>query len=107
MTARAGNRGLGRPKGAKNKANRAIKNAFVEAFEKAGGVDGLVQWAIENRTDFYKLVSKLIPVEVEANVEHVIEAVGLTDDELAAIAAGSGDRTSKAKGGPAKPDSVH
>lgn len=60
----------GRPKGCKNKATVAIKEAFREAFDEMGGVDALVNWGRDNPTQFYQLASKLIPTEVEQKTEH-------------------------------------
>ncbi len=54
----------GRPKGAVNKNTAAAKEAFKLAFEGVDGVDGLIAWAQENRTEFYKLYARLIPTEV-------------------------------------------
>lgn len=59
----------GKPKGAVNKTTTAIKEAFREAFERRGGVDALVLWAEGNETEFYRLASKLIPTEVQAQIE--------------------------------------
>jgi hypothetical protein len=54
----------GRKRGQPNHTTTSIKEAFLEAFTKLGGVDSLVEWGKENKTDFYKLATKLIPVEV-------------------------------------------
>jgi hypothetical protein len=62
------NGGNGRPKGALNKTTIAAKQAHVLAFEGAGGVKAFTEWAIANRTEFYKLYSRLLPLE--ANLHH-------------------------------------
>jgi hypothetical protein len=59
----------GRRKGTPNKVTASIKAAFSDAFDKLGGVPSLVQWGRENQTEFYKLVSKLIPSEVSMSGE--------------------------------------
>lgn len=59
------NAGKGRPKGASNKTTKAIKDAIIEAFEKAGGVDYLVTLAKEDPRTFCALVGKVIPLQVE------------------------------------------
>lgn len=64
---RAGNRGLGRPKGVPNKTTTAAKEAFRLAFEGIGGYKALAEWATENRTEFYKLYARLIPVDVTSD----------------------------------------
>jgi hypothetical protein len=60
----AGKAGPGRPKGVPNKATASIKKAFLEAFERRGGVKALVEWAEDEPTEFYKLAAKLIPTEI-------------------------------------------
>lgn len=61
---RAGARGIGRKPGSKNKFTIQAKEAFQLAFKGMGGVPQLVRWAKKNPTEFYKLYSRLIPVEV-------------------------------------------
>lgn len=59
-------RGDGRPrkpKGTPNKATKSAREAFALAFKEAGGAEGLGTWAKANRTEFYKLYARLIPVE--------------------------------------------
>ena len=62
--------GPGRPKGSLNKFT-TLKNAFLEAFERTGGTDTLTEWGKQpkNRRDFYRLLAKLLPKEVDANVK--------------------------------------
>ena len=57
---------IGRPKGSKNKAGESIRWGLVEAYRQLGGVDGLVKWGKKpvNRGEFYKLLVKVIPVEM-------------------------------------------
>ena len=62
------NAGKGRPAGVPNKATASIKSAFLEAFEKRGGVPALLAWAATEPTEFYKLAARLIPTEVSADV---------------------------------------
>lgn len=57
-------KGPGRPKGASNKITREIKEAIIEAFDKAGGVDYLVGVAKSNPQVFCSLVGKVIPLQV-------------------------------------------
>ena len=57
----------GRPVGSKNKFT-TLKNAFIETFEELGGVDNLVEWARANQTEFYRMVARLMPREVETKV---------------------------------------
>lgn len=84
------NAGKGRPKGAVNKTTAAFKTALVESFEANGGVPWLTDWGKKNPTDFFKLMGKLIPIQVDAAIQHGKRADELSDDELAAIATGGG-----------------
>lgn len=68
----AGNRGKGRPKGVPNKATKAIKDAITEAFGKAGGVNYLVRLAESDPKTFCALVGKVIPLQVEGNIDGTI-----------------------------------
>ena len=49
-----------------NKVTRSAKEALALAFDGIGGVAELEKWAKrpENRADFYKLWSKLVPTEI-------------------------------------------
>jgi hypothetical protein len=57
------NAGKGRPKGSPNKLTKSARDAFALAFEQLGGARALGVWAEDNRTEFYKLYARLIPVE--------------------------------------------
>ena len=57
----------GRPVGSRNKFT-TLKSAFIEAFEEIGGVDNLVEWARCNQTEFYKMLARLMPREIKADV---------------------------------------
>jgi hypothetical protein len=56
--------GPGRPKGIPNKSTSLIRDAFVQAFEKRGGVKALLEWANENPELFYKLCASITPREM-------------------------------------------
>ncbi len=65
----------GRTKGVPNKTTTAAKEAFSLAFEGIGGVPALIEWAEENRSDFFKLYARLIPVELSGEVKARITVV--------------------------------
>lgn len=75
------NAGKGRPKGAKNKTTVAMKDAMMAVYAdlqaKRKGENGhFLEWAEENPTEFYKLASKLLPIQVSGageDGEHVHE----------------------------------
>ena len=59
----------GRQKGTPNRSTAAIREAMLAVFEalqaRAGGDNAhLLEWAEANATDFYKLSSKLLPLQV-------------------------------------------
>lgn len=56
----------GRVAGTPNKTTRAFKSAVLDAFNSTtlGGVNGLIDWAKDNRTEFYKIAARLIPTEI-------------------------------------------
>lgn len=56
--------GAGRPKGKPNKLTTSGREAFFLAFQGIGGVPAFVDWAKQNQTDFYKLFSRTIPLDI-------------------------------------------
>lgn len=58
----------GRKLGSPNRVSASIKDAFKRAFDDLGGVSGLVKWAKTDPREFYKLVARLIPTEVNAAI---------------------------------------
>ena len=52
----------GKPKGTLNNFTK-VRNAWLTAFDQLGGTAGLVKWGRENRGDFYKLLTRLLPRE--------------------------------------------
>ena len=61
-------KGGGRPKGVPNKNTTLLKDALLEAANKAGGVDGLVGYlqtqATANPQSFLPLLGKVLPLQV-------------------------------------------
>lgn len=60
----------GRQKGTPNKATASVKAALEDAFDRLGGIEALVSWASCEPTEFYKLYSKLLPVQMKADISH-------------------------------------
>ncbi len=57
----------GKPKGAVTKSTKLVKEVFADAFtelQKDKTVN-LITWGKENPTEFYKIVSRLIPMQVD------------------------------------------
>ncbi len=67
----------GRTIGTPNKLTATVKEAFEVAFAQLQGhpTANLSTWAGDNPTEFYKLASKLIPAQVNANVQGTINII--------------------------------
>lgn len=75
----------GRQKGSRNKFTSSAKEAFQFAFNKLGGADDLARWAVDNKTEFYKLFARLIPTEIEGGTDSslTIKIMRFADDKPA------------------------
>lgn len=52
----------GRPTGSENKLSKYVRHVLAGAFAEIGGEEAFVEWARENKTDYYtKLWIKLLP----------------------------------------------
>ena len=65
---RAGNRGMGRPKGSPNRITRTVREAIEAAFSEVGAERYLVEQATLNPTAFLGLIAKLLPAQIMAEV---------------------------------------
>lgn len=66
----------GVPKGLKQRSTE-IKEAFFDAFEKTGGVKGLIKWVKKNnanRKEFYSFLIRLMPKEIEEDLNTEIKS---------------------------------
>ena len=61
--------GMGRPKGATNKATKELKDMILGALSDVGGQEYLKLQAIENPSAFMTLIGKVLPKDVNAKVE--------------------------------------
>ena len=61
----------GKVKGTPNKLTRTVKETVLAVFDdlQSDPKANLLSWGKENPTEFYKIAAKLIPTEVNANVE--------------------------------------
>jgi hypothetical protein len=73
----------GRTKGTPNKTTRLVKEVFANVFDQLqqDPKANLKEWAKENPTEFYKLSSKLIPVQVAGDPENPLN-LNLTSEEI-------------------------
>ena len=61
----------GVPKGTRQKAT-LIKEAFMDAFHKTGGLLGLIKWIEEskwNQKEFYKMLLTIMPKDIDIKGE--------------------------------------
>ena len=63
----------GRTKGTPNKLTADIREAVIEAFEKAGGVGYLTKVAMESPQVFCTLLGKVLPLQVATDPERPLE----------------------------------
>lgn len=73
----------GRKPGTQNRLTLTVKQGFEAAFEKMqDGEHALDKWAAKNPTDFYKLASKLIPVQMAHQGGIALQVIsGVPSDE--------------------------
>jgi len=85
--------GPGRPRGSKNKLTN-IKDEFLFAYQSIGGLGALTTWAKEekNRTEFYRMLTRLFPREIKAEINIGRAISEYSVDELVEIVTG-GKRT--------------
>lgn len=81
--ARNGIKTGGRQPGTKNKISASLRDAFLQVFEEMQEDEDfcLKSWAQENLTEFYKIISKLLPQDFTGDFYTVIE-VKMKDDDV-------------------------
>lgn len=57
----------GRVAGVQNHLTTSFRDAIRLAYQRIGGDEAFAQWARENPTEYYKIASRLIPGEMEAD----------------------------------------
>ncbi len=74
-TFKKGHKGVGRAPGTGNKLSLGLRETFLHVFEEMQEDEDfcLKSWAQENLTEFYKIISKLLPQEYTGDFYTVIE----------------------------------
>jgi hypothetical protein len=57
--------GSGRKPGSPNKISSTVKQNVIDVFDKIGGIDAMASWATDNRSEYYRIYSRLAPVSQE------------------------------------------
>ena len=58
--------------GAKNKISGTAKENVLAVFTRLGGTAEMARWANRNKTEFYRMYSKLLPLEGPGDLgEHI------------------------------------
>lgn len=67
----------GKPKGAVTKATKLVKEVFAEAFTDLQNDPAakLAVWGKNNPTEFYKLASKLIPIQLGSDPDSPLQTI--------------------------------
>ena len=60
----------GRKKGTKNLITKSFKELVQKTYEELEETgEGMLEWSMRNKTEFYKIASKLIPTAIEAKIK--------------------------------------
>jgi len=65
-----------------NKAGKTAKENVLAVFTRLGGTAAMARWAKDNQTDFYRLYAKLIPQQIDMEVN--IKPTDVTSEPLPA-----------------------
>lgn len=65
----------GRKAGTPNKLSSDAKEHVHAVFVRLGGVNAMAKWAKDNQTDFYRIYSKLLPIDATIGGNVTIEVV--------------------------------
>jgi len=68
---------IGKPKGT-TPQHKSVKQAYLDVFQRLGGVDGMLQWATasdDNLTEFYRMYSRMLPRNVDLSSDAPIQIV--------------------------------
>jgi len=61
----------GRQKGTPNKLSTTVKENVIAVFNQLGGTENMAEWAKDNPTPFFNIYAKLLPTELDGQIEHL------------------------------------
>ncbi len=96
---------MARTKGSPNRLGAQARENIAAVFTRLGGTAAMAEWAKDHESEFYRIYAQLMPREVTADVR-VTSEVELTDEQLAAIATGSGESAADPSSGEAQSPSL-
>ena len=74
-------KGVARPEGAGRRAGTpnkftSLKQSFLNVYESLGGDEALKTWAIESPGEFFHLLARLLPkqVDISGQIDHMSKA---------------------------------
>jgi len=73
-------KGLKTNKGSQQAMTIEVKEVIARCFYDIGGREKFAEWARNNRTDFYKLYSKLLPIQLQSKETKEL-IITITPDE--------------------------
>jgi hypothetical protein len=100
----------GNPKGRPQTARQKLSESFVsdlQAAWKESGKEIIKRMVEEDPAKLLDAIVKIIPKQIEAEISHTINALDLSDDELAAIARGSSGGVIATEASEEQPSCVH
>jgi hypothetical protein len=65
-------RGSGRPRGARNRVSRALKDMILRALDAAGGEEYLLRQANEHPAAFMMLLAKVLPLQLSGDPDRPV-----------------------------------
>ena len=65
----------GRQPGTPNRLTGAFKEAVQIVYNGLGGHEAFLEWARENRTEYYRIASRLIPTEMRQDEDRTVHVI--------------------------------
>ena len=73
----------GRRKGVVNRLTGTMREAVQVVYDGMGGHEAFTAWAKKHPTEFYKIASRLIPVEIQKTTDTTINVIIQRDPQPA------------------------